>query len=176
MSKTDFGNEQEMAQADKLHPSLGPTEGSQDVANHNRQVVPMPQFSDPNRPMANSGSVNLALADHPVEHAEDYGELVPADEVSSVQGLHAKELQSVTPSRDMTVGADGSRVFPSGTALPDAGTTTAPEDRDDWKKDDWKNQAQEYGLAVSGNMDTLRARVEEYETDQSDDNADDDDS
>lgn len=43
----------------------------------------------------------------------------------------------------------------------------APEgERADWKKDDWKAQAEAYGLPVSGNMDELIARVEEYEAEE----------
>jgi hypothetical protein len=41
-------------------------------------------------------------------------------------------------------------------------------DREDWKKDDWKAQAAAYGLPVSGNMDELKSRVEEYEAEQDD--------
>lgn len=37
------------------------------------------------------------------------------------------------------------------------------DDRSDWKKDDWKGLAEQYGLATSGNKYELIAAVEEYE-------------
>jgi hypothetical protein len=73
--QTEFGNEQDMAVADKERPTLGPTEGSQDVSARAVQVVPMPAFTDPHNPEAMSNSVNLSLNDSPTPHSEDYGEL-----------------------------------------------------------------------------------------------------
>jgi hypothetical protein len=57
-----------MSVHDKTHPTLGPTEEAQDVDRLARQIVPMPAFNDPNNPVAASGSVNLSLNDHPVQH------------------------------------------------------------------------------------------------------------
>jgi len=46
---------------------------------------------------------------------------------------------------------------------PEGASEQTPENREDWKKEDWKNQAAAYGLPVSGNMDELQERVEDYE-------------
>lgn len=35
-----------------------------------------------------------------------------------------------------------------------------------WLKEDWKNRATELGLSTSGNLGTLRERVEEYEAEE----------
>lgn len=43
------------------------------------------------------------------------------------------------------------------------GNATLPEDRNKWKKADWVNQAKQYGLPVSGNMDEVIGRVNDYE-------------
>lgn len=48
----------------------------------------------------------------------------------------------------------------------DANEEVESEDEDPragWHKDDWKAQAEEYGLPVSGNLDELVERVTEYE-------------
>ena len=60
--------------------------------------------------------------------------------------------------------------YGGGMEMPEA-EQAAPssEDREEWMKEDWKNQAKKYGLPVSGNMDELQARVEEYEAEQGSD-------
>lgn len=142
----DFGNEQDMSVVDKQVPSLGPTEEAQDVAGLNRIVVGMPAFTDPHNPMTQSGSVNIPLDQHPVTHSEDYG-------ASVAPGQHTFE-EAHSP---MAVGA--------ATLLDDEGAKSLdlPEDREQWTKANWQAAAKHYGLATSGNVDTIRTRVEEHE-------------
>lgn len=40
------------------------------------------------------------------------------------------------------------------------------DSREHWTKVQWRDQAKGYGLAVSGNYNELKARVEEYEAEQ----------
>lgn len=138
----DFGNEQEMAVVDKLRPTLGPTEGSQDVDSRPVNTVGMPAYTDPNNPVAASGSVNLSLNDHPVEHADDFGQ-VAKDTV----GDHAVASPMTDPE----------------TAAASKSLEDAPEDRKEWQKTHWQAQAGAYGLATSGNKKTLQKRVEDHE-------------
>lgn len=143
----DFGNEQDMPQADKLRPNLGPTEEAQDVASLNRVIVPMPAFTNPLNPDAAAGSINLSLDTHPVSHDKDYGAGV-------TPGHHAALTGSML--------VDESERKSAQRAVED----TLPEERGEWQKKDWQAQARAYGLSTSGNMDTLKGRVEEYEAEQ----------
>lgn len=138
----DFGNEQDMYVQDKEHPTLGPTEEAQDVASLERIVVPMPAFNDPNNPLAAAGTVNMALSDHPVEHSEDYAE--------AERGCGTVEVQSPLSGQGAGSGSGGDEF-------------TVPENRDDWTKADWQKQARAYEIATSGNLDTLKSRVEGFE-------------
>jgi len=149
-NERDFGNDADMSVHDKEHPTLGPTEGSQDVDSLPRQIVPMAAFNDPNNPIAVSGSVNLALDDHPVTHSDDYGksyaDVYGVDRVEHPMSEGAKELGQFDQSQD---GAD------------------LQEDRGEWKKADWQKAAKYYGLSTSGNVGTLKERVEEHEAEAS---------
>lgn len=133
--------------ADKANPALGATEEEQDMSNLNRIVVPVGAYTDPSNPSAISASVNLTLDKSPVEHSEDYGKSdledagVEADDVSGT--MDATELKE-----------EGS------------GVSARSEDREEWTKADWQDQAREYDLAVSGNLDTIQARVEAHEDEQ----------
>lgn len=147
----DFGNDADMSVHDKEHPTLGPTEGSQDVESLPRHIVPMAAFNDPNNPVAVSGSVNLSLDDHPVTHDPDYGkelhEVYGHDHVEHTMTDGARTLKQFDRSQDDEDGASW-------------GTDT---DRGEWLKADWQAQAKEYGLSTSGNLATLRERVEAHE-------------
>ena len=131
---------------DKDHPSLAATKEAQDVASLDRIIVPPGAYTDPSNPAAAAGSLNMSVYTHPVDIPEDYGESVePGDvDVRSTIDLHAEEQ----------VPSDGT---------DDESAANLPEDRDEWKKADWVTQAAAYGLPVSGNMDTVKDRVEEYE-------------
>ena len=137
--------QQDMPVADKLHPTLGATEEEQDVSSLNRIIVPVGAYTDPSNPAAASASVNLTLDKSPVEHSEDYGQSdleeagVEADPVSGT--MDATEMRS-------------------------EGVAARSEDREEWTKEDWQEQAREYDLPVSGNKDTIAARVEAYEDEQ----------
>lgn len=114
-----------------------------------KRVVGMPQFVNPNRPESNAGSINLPLADHPVEHAESYGQGVdhePKPELGYPEGGGTPDLPKTKASKG------------KGEVVVDL-----PENRDDWTKKHWQAQAREYGLTTSGNTDTVQNRVEEYE-------------
>jgi nitrogen fixation protein FixH len=150
--QTEFGNEQEMAVADKERPTLGPTEGSQDVSERAVQVVPMPAHTNPNDPMALSASVNLALNDSPVEHAEDYG-----DAALSTVGDAGTENAMSEAARELRAEGEHQRA-----AGADA-LAGAPEDRAEWEKKHWSAQASALGLATSGNKGDLKKRVEAHE-------------
>jgi hypothetical protein len=145
---TEDGNRQDMSVHDKDHPSLGATKEAQDVASLNRIVVGMPAFTDPHNPMTQSGSVNLPLDQHPVTHSADYGQDV-------TPGAHTfGEAHS-----PMAVGA-------ATLADEDRDKLELPEERDDWTKANWQAAAKHYGLPTSGNVDTIRTRVEEHEATQ----------
>ena len=156
MSNVDFENDQDMPVGDKLRPSLGPTEGSQDVDSRPRNIVPMPQFTDPHNPLMASNSVNLSLNDAPVPHAESYGGAAKASvgdhPVENAMSEGSRELQTLAPA-----GTGGAPVAPRG------GQEEAPADRAEWKKAHWVNAAKGYDLPVSGNMDEVKGRVEQYE-------------
>lgn len=141
------GNVQDMSVHDKEHPSLAATEEAQDVASLNRIVVGMPAFSDPHNPMTQSGSVNLPLDTHPVTHSEDYGQDV-------TPGTHVFEAEH----SPLAVGA-ATLMGEDREAMP-----VAPEDREEWTKANWQSAARYYNLATSGNVDTIRGRVEDHET------------
>jgi hypothetical protein len=131
---------------DKDHPSLGATKEAQDVASLEKIVVPPGAYTDPGNPAGASGSVNMSVYTHPADIPADYGESVePGDvDVRSPIDTHAAELASG-----------------EGEASPKG--ADRPEDRDEWTKADWVAQAGDYGLAKSGNTDTVKDRVEEYE-------------
>lgn len=142
----DFGGDDaEMSVHDKTHPTLGPTEGSQDVDTLPRHIVPMAAYNDPNNPIAVSGSVNLSLDDHPVTHDPDYGkqlhEVYGHDHVEGTMTEGAKALKEFDQSGDAA--GDG--------------------DREGWSKADWQKAAKKYDLSTSGNIATLRERVEAHE-------------
>lgn len=129
---------------DKEVAALGATVEEQDMSSLPRVIVPMGSFTDPNNADASEGSVNMNLDSHPVEHAEDYG--------ADVQpGEHIVLTTMDTESEFDTSGAktDGAEVDPT--------------DREQWSKDQWKDHLSGLDLPVSGNMATLKERVEEYE-------------
>jgi len=169
----DFGNEQDMSVHDKFHPALGPTEEAQDVTTLNRVVVPMGAFTDPNNPAAASASVNLSIDKSPVTHAEDYGRSATVEQgladqpIETTMTVHSPELRELEPP-DFTAGQPDPETARGAAAAQAASAKTrmAPEDRDDWTKADWVAQARAHGLAVSGNFDAVKSRVEEYEADQ----------
>lgn len=56
--------------------------------------------------------------------------------------------------------------YGAGILSPRERASVLPDDREEWKKDDWKQQAKEYGLPVTGNIDELIERVVTYEKEQ----------
>lgn len=148
----DFGNEQEMGVEEKQHPALGPTERSQDVDSLPRHIVPMGAYTDPNNPVAVSGSVNLSLDDHPVTHDPDYGkelhEVYGHDHVENTMSEGSRSLQQFDRSQaEAGAGVEG--------------------DREEWSKTDWQKLAKQYQLPTSGSKADLQERVEQYEERQS---------
>jgi hypothetical protein len=137
---------------DKDHPSLAATREAQDVASLDRIVVPPGAYTDPNNPAAAAGSVNMSVYTHPADLPEDYGESVEPGEVdvrSVIDEGAADQAQAV--------------VTGLGKGTPGGKAADRPEDREEWTKADWVAQASEYGLPKSGNMDTVKERVEDYE-------------
>lgn len=152
------GSYQEMSVHDKEHPTLGPTEEEQDVASLDRIVVPPGAYTDPNNPNTLNNTVNVSVNDHPNELAADYGKSAVADvSVDEVQNTMSDELAKL---------AAGGRPADPHVAAGRLAVGDAPEDREEWQKSHWVSQARAYGIASSGNMDTVRARVEEYEAGQ----------
>lgn len=147
---------------DKLHSALGATEEEQDVDRLARQVVPVGAFNDPNNPVAASASVNLSLNDSPVKHPDDYGADVIAafghDHVENTMSGGARALRAF----DTNSGEDDDTLSPEQRAAIDS-LKDAPEDREQWQKAHWASAARAYGLASSGNIATVRARVEDHE-------------
>lgn len=135
---------------DKDHPSLAATKEAQDVASLDKIVVPPGAYTDPGNPAAAAGSVNMSVYTHPSDIPEEYGDSVePGDvDVRSTLDTHAEEQATMVEAQGMPGGKHAAR----------------PEDREEWTKANWVSQAEEYGLAKSGNMDTVKDRVEEYES------------
>jgi hypothetical protein len=130
---------------DKAHPALGATEEEQDVSQLNRIVVPVGAYTDPSNPAAASASINMTLDKSPVEHDASYGE---------------SDLEDAGVEADAVSGTiDGTETEGGGRA------EARSEDRGDWLKADWQNQAAAYGLTTGGTVDELRDRVDEYESD-----------
>lgn len=103
----------------------------------NRIVVPVAAYTDPGNPDGAAGSVNLELSTHPMEHSSDYGQGYKSSGVRSQADVHSLEAR-----------------------------TDSGGNRDEWTKKDWQAQARAYSLPTSGNLDTLIARVEEYEEEE----------
>lgn len=148
MAKED-NNVQDISVHDKDVAALPPTHEGQDIDSTPRNIVPMPAYTDPNNPLAASGSVNMALDEHPVTHSEDYGQYerdLGDHPVTSPLDTHAREVVGLVDGTEADEDDD------------------TPEDRADWKKADWQKQAREYGLATSGNLGTVQGRVEDHES------------
>lgn len=166
---TEDGNVQDIAVADKEHPSLGATKEAQDVSQLAKIIVPPASFTNPNDPMAAAGSINLSLDEHPMEISEDYGQETAnspqgADSVKGVQDANSASMSDALNEPDPNAVTAGGAGTPG--AREKAAATLAheyPADVADWKKGDWQAKAREYGLAVSGNLDAVKDRVEEYE-------------
>lgn len=79
-------------------PSLRSEE--QDMDALDQQVVGMPAFTDPNNPAAASGSVNLPLDSHPVEHSDDYAGGVEKSATSGGESAQAPEGEGSQAWRD----------------------------------------------------------------------------
>lgn len=118
-----------------------------DMARINRIVVGMPAFTDPNNPMAQSGSVNLELGRHPVQHSEDYAQ----------RDTEQVGQQTDGPRNGMSAGAESIQQNPF------AGF---PDDRNDWTKEQWVSAANFYGVDAGGSKQDIRQRVEEAEANQ----------
>lgn len=139
------GNVQDMSVFDKEHPTLPPTEEGQDVESLAKIVVPMPAFTSPDNPMTLSGSINLPLDRHPVTHSEDYG-----------QNVTPEAFTSDAPESPMAVGA--MTIQEEGRKASDL-----PEDREEWQKSHWQQQARSLGVRTTGSLDQIRRGVEEHE-------------
>lgn len=156
MATTD-GNVQDIAVEDKERPSLAATEEAQDMSKLNKIIVPMPAFTNPNDPRTSGGSINLDLDEHPVPHSEDYGAGVGnmRDKVGTITGDALAEMGAQFAPE----GGEPGKVE-AAAKLP---VIEYPEERADWLKKHWQGKAREYSLPVSGTIDAVKDRVEEYE-------------
>jgi hypothetical protein len=139
MAKVVDGNRQEMSVLDKDNASLAATEEGQDMSRLERVVVPMPQFVNPNDPNTNAGSINMSLDAHPVEHAEEYG--------------HPYSGVTDSPMSGDAEFVDEEEVEPDASDKP----------RDEWTKADYKEALAKVSLPVSGNLEDVKGRYEEFE-------------
>ena len=119
-----------------------------DMARLNRIVVPMPAFTDPNNPMAQSGSVNLELGRHPVQHSEDFAQRDNLDDVGQMTD---------GPENGMSEGAQ---------SLQENPFAEFPADRNDWTKEQWVSAANYFGVDSGGSKQEIRERVEGAEGSQ----------
>lgn len=151
---------------DKEVSALGATVEAQDRSTRARQIVPMPQFTDPNNPEANSGSVNMSLeangvSQHPVEHSPDYGAGIKRHDAAGAIDPYARE------------GAGGQ----FGQPVKENDTPTWPSDLDMPAEGDskgvWEETAHKLGLSKSGTKADLIKRVTDHKT-AADEAADDD--
>ena len=166
---TADGNVQDISVEDKEHPALGATREAQDMSVLNKIVTPPPSFTNPNNPVTAAGSINLDLDKHPMELSPDYGKSgLEAAGVERDVVVGPMDEHSLTMAEAAEAGSAGVRAGGSGTpgAAERAAATRMmeyPDNRDEWLKGHWQGKAREYGLAVSGNTDAVKERVEEYE-------------
>lgn len=142
-------NYQEMSVFDKDNAALGPTEEAQDMRSLNRVTVPMPAFVNPHQPLMASGSINLSIDETPVPHSDDFGAETGDHVQTSVMDAEASTLEVPEP-------VDGSDDAP-------AEEIEFPDDRAQWTKVHWQAAARADGLHVSGTIDEVKDRVEEFE-------------
>jgi hypothetical protein len=162
MAEVDFGNEQDMSVFDKTHPALGPTEEAQNVEALEKVIVPPGSYVDPSNPGAINHSVNLSLNDAPSGLAEDYG--ATAEEA---HGSVTVENPMSEEARKLTAEAGGD----VRTGAAQAAAADLPEDREEWSKANWQTHAKSLGLATSGNVESIRGRVEDHEAQQQENEA-----
>lgn len=144
------GNVQDISVHDKNVAALAATEEAQDMSTLPPVLVPMPSFTDPHLPEAAAGSINLDLDDHPVEHSADYGgEFEERDKVNTPAD------ESVTNADD---GHPGRREQAAKTPQVEL-----PENREEWTKAHYQAALRQAGLPVSGNLEAVTERYEEYE-------------
>lgn len=149
------GNRQDMSVLDTERPSLAATEEAQDLSTLNPIIVPMPAFTNPNNVLTQSGSINLDLDEHPVEHSEDFGaNYRPRDTVLGPADEHSRDMGAAAE----VPGDPGRREAAAKTPQIDL-----PENRDEWQKKHWQARARQLGLPTSGNIDDVQMRVEEQE-------------
>lgn len=117
------GNVQDMSVHETNDPNVAPTIEAQDsVPERPPIVVPMPAHTDPENPLAASGSINMALEQHPVPHSEDFGATIEdRDGVTSGVDAHAVETREML---DVQTG----------------GTGGALSKDDELRASDWKDQ------------------------------------
>jgi hypothetical protein len=102
-------------------------------------VIGPPAYASPD-PATNANAL-VPVEEHPADIPEDYGASAP-------------KTVSITMDSEALGGA------PLESGPP-------PEDREEWTKEQWQTQAEQYGIPKSGNKDEVRERVEMYEEDPS---------
>jgi hypothetical protein len=161
MTATDQ-NVQDISVHDKEVSALPPTVEGQDMSTLSRVVVPVPSFTDPHNPKASAGSINLDLDSHPFEHSEDYGAV---EREAGAQTVRSPMDVGEESKADATKLGGGDGEGNPGKVERDKSTPQIdlPENRDEWTKAHYQAALRKVGLPVSGNLEALTTRFDEYE-------------
>jgi hypothetical protein len=133
----------------KMHPSY--REEDQEMAQELKPVVMgPPAYASPNADTL-AGRL-VPVEEHPLsaDLSDDYG--------AAVVGSSAEAPVVTTDSYESTMTPEEGLQ-----AQAKAKSQDAPENREEWTKANWQDQARAYGLSTSGNKDDLREAVEAYE-------------
>lgn len=133
----------------KMHPAY--REEDQHMAEELKPVVVgPPAYASPD-PSTMSGRL-VPVEEHPrsADLSEDYG--------ASVVGSSAEAPVVTTDSYESTMTPEEGLQAQAG-----ARAKEAPENREEWTKANWQDQARAYGLSTSGTKDDLKQSVEAYE-------------
>lgn len=113
-------------------------------------VMAPPSYASPDPNTTRAGLVTVE--ESPLDLSSDYGQPLRdavSDGESDVVGIDTAQ-SSRTPEELLQESAADK-------------TEDAPEDRKEWSKANWQDQARAYGLAVGGDKATVQKRVEQHE-------------
>ena len=116
----------------------------------NPVVVSPPGYASPNADTMAGRLVPVEESPLSADIAEDYG--------ASVRGMNAEFPMGEPDSYESTLTPEEGLRAQSSKRAADL-----PENRDEWTKQNWQDQARAFGLNVGGTKDDLRERVEAYE-------------
>lgn len=162
MSKEDQ-NVQDISVHDKDVAALPATVEGQDMSTLNRVVVPVGSFTDPHNPNAAAGSINLDLDTHPFEHSADYGQIERDEGRAEVLGTMDSGVTAKTGKETKLGSGDGPGHPGANERRAATPQVDLPEDREEWTKAHYQAALRQAGLPVSGNMEALTSRYDEFE-------------